>query len=206
MEIKPLRKGLIARLKKIDMTQREFAAPVRSFDDHSTLELLIDTLHDADVALRTDAARALVDMGETAVPALLLELRDEDGLIWRLAAGVLVKIGAPAVQPLLAALTTRRESEAVQILLVEILGQIGDTRAAETLIQTLDSESSPLRTAAAVALVRIGPAATPVLLAALAESRSDTFRQHAIPILKQIGATETLDTLAAWQAIDELLD
>lgn len=68
----------------------------------------------------------------------------------------LVKIGKPAVEPLIAALTA--ESEWVRSLAAETLGIIGDRRAVDALINLLqdDDESVKVKTYAAEALGKIG--------------------------------------------------
>ena len=203
MENKPERKGLIARLEKDWIVESEFAEIVNGTD---AMDGLLDALHDPNPARQAEAAGILVDKGAAAVGPLILELRSGNQAVWMLAAAALVKIGFLAVAPLLNVLEFKRENEAVQMLVVEILGQIGHKDAIKPLIATLESESSPLRTAAAVALVRIGSAVTAPLLRVLSETKSSTLRQYAIPILKQIGEPEALNTLEAWQAIDDLLD
>ncbi len=203
MESKPERKGLIARLEKDWILESEFADIVEDADE---MDGLLDALHDANPARQAEAAVFLVNKGAAAVGSLMLELRSENQSVWMLAAAALVKIGLPAVSPLLNVLEFKRENEAVQMLVAEILGQIGHEAAINHLIATLESESSPLQTAAAVALVRIRSGVTTPLLTALSETKSPSFRQYAIPILKKIGEPEALNTLEAWQAIDDLLD
>jgi HEAT repeat protein len=203
MESKPERKGLIARLEKDWILESEFAEIA---EDTDTIDSLLDALHDSNPTRQAEAAGILIDKGAAAVGPLILELRSENHSVWMLAAAALVKISYPAVPALLNVLEVKRESESVQMLVVEVLGQIGHEAAIKPLIATLESESSPLRTAAAIALVRIRSGVTTPLLAVLSEAKSPSFRQDAIAILRQIGEPEALNTLEAWQAIDDLLD
>lgn len=203
MESKSERKGLIARLEKDWILESEFADIVEDADE---MDSLLDALHDPNPTRQAEAAGILVDKGVAAVGLLIVELRNENHSVWMLAAAALVKIGYPAVPALLNVLEVKRESESVQMLVVEVLGQIGHPDAIKPLIATLESESSPLRTAVAIALVRIGSGVTTPLLAVLSGTKSPSFRQGAIAILRQIGEPEALNTLEAWQAIDDLLD
>lgn len=203
MESKPERKGLIARLEKDWILESEFAEIV---EDANEMDSILDALHDANPTRQAEAAVMLVNKGAVAVGPLIVELRSENHSVWMMAAAALVKIGYPAVPILLNVLEVKRESESVQMLVVEVLGQIGHKDAIKPLIATLESESSPLRTAVAIALVRIGSGVTLPLLEILSEAKSPSFRQDAVAILRQIGEPEALNTLEAWQAIDDLLD
>mgnify|MGYP003881496055 CR=1 FL=1 len=100
------------------------------------------------------------------------------------AAEALVKIGKPAVEPLITAL--KDENRYVQTMAAEALGKIGDQRAVEPLITALkdvlkdedDSErylvsQSVVAFAAAEALSQIGKPAVEPLISALKDENSD---------------------------------
>lgn len=111
-------------------------------------------------------------------------LREDEARVWMLAAAALVKIGSSAVQPLLDVLPD--EAEPVQILMVEVLGQIGDVRAADVLIPILNSTVSGLRAAAAIALARFGAPVVKPLLAALTCFPQQDFPRSAAQVLRAI--------------------
>jgi HEAT repeat protein len=69
------------------------------------------------------------------VAPLIQVLRRGDAAASTLATLALVKIGQPAVQPILAAYHT--EDKSVQRVMAEILKQIGGSQAEETLITAL---------------------------------------------------------------------
>jgi len=202
MTHQPQRKGLIAR---IEPRWRIEAVSTKDAENPDFIEALIDNLHHPDPAIRNKSVLRLMEVGSPAIPALITALRSPEPSVWTLAAGIAVKIGAPAVQPLLDALQAKRESEAVQILIVEILGQIGDIRAIDALIQTLESESSLLQTVAALALTRIGEVAVEPLLKAVSDTQSAVIRQYATSILEHIGTPEAWAAVKAWRAIDDML-
>jgi HEAT repeat protein len=73
------------------------------------------------------------------------------------AAEALVKIGAPAMEPLIAALKDKDSKDSdVRQAAAEALGEIKDPRAVEPLIAALKDEVSNVREAAAQALDHLG--------------------------------------------------
>jgi len=70
------------------------------------VEPLIAALKDEDVNVRWPAARALGEIKDTrAIKPLIAALKDAEWIVREAAAEALIKIGAPAVEPLIAALT-----------------------------------------------------------------------------------------------------
>jgi hypothetical protein len=115
---------------------------------------LVALLADADAAVRLDAAVALAQLGEhpaESVPVLIAALRVERpgntgaAAVRDRAAQALVRVGKPAVKPLVAALTqafadrgdaaaAREANAAARLAVVETLGRIGpDARTPEAL-------------------------------------------------------------------------
>ncbi|TET54739.1 MAG: HEAT repeat domain-containing protein, partial [Anaerolineales bacterium] len=92
-----------------------------------------------------------------------------------------VKIGAPAVEPLIAAL--KQKDNNVQQAAAGALGQIGDPRAVEPLITALRNEAIQ---AAAKALVAIGAPSVEPLIAAL-EQMEGHARRVAEKVLRDLG-------------------
>ena len=85
--------------------------------------------------VRAAAAEALVKIGQPAVAPLIAALGTVDDSANAAAVDALVKIGRPAVEPLVAALKHSRSD--VREAAAAALGQIGDTRAVEPLVAAL---------------------------------------------------------------------
>ena len=67
----------------------------------SAEEILVQKLKDQNPQVREEAAAALVQKGQAAVPALIKALALPDDQLREQAGAVLVKIGSPAVPPLI---------------------------------------------------------------------------------------------------------
>ena len=101
-----------------------------------------------------DAAEAVSVHGDLAVPAIsgLLESPDRETR-WR-AAVALERIGAPAVDALVAA--AGNENYLVRVPAIWALEHIGDPRSVDALVANLNGENECCRWAAAAALQQIG--------------------------------------------------
>jgi HEAT repeat protein len=111
----PKRSKLLSRLEK--ETQ-----PLQTNQTHR-IQAAINMLHDKDKAVHLNAARALIRIGEPAVPALIKALGDDEKQVWCLASAALVKIGDSAVNPLIEALN--HENEQIRLLAAATLYKIG---------------------------------------------------------------------------------
>lgn len=202
---------LVSALRDDDPFIRAHAADVLGrIGDQRATALLIPALQDQEGVVRKAAAAGLgelgwvpqgadnkavylvagqqwdacFELGAPAVDSLIGALRDPQWDVRQSAAAVLVKIGEPAVEPLILALSGHGEYQPEEA--ADALGYIGDARAAEGLVAALTR--TPPVFEALPALGRIGiPAAEP-LLAALPHLASDLLRP----------ATELLTTLG-WQ-------
>ena len=122
---------------------------------------LAHVLHDRYVGLF--AARILGQIGEPAVPAVLLVLaqarRSPDCADWDPAFAhatvALAEVGAPALGPVLCMLHDEQELANVRTGLVWVLGRMGEI-AAPRLVAALKDEDPLVREAAAAELARIG--------------------------------------------------
>jgi HEAT repeat protein len=111
-------------------------------------------------------------------------------------AAALVTIGAPAVEPLIAALTHRRLRVRQQA--ARALGRIGDARAVEPLIAALGDRVARVRRAAAEALERVGDArAAEPLIARLTDERDGDVRRAAARALAALAGREPVVRLRA---------
>jgi len=198
---------LIQALKDENRYVREEAAmALGEIGDKRAVEPLINALKDEDSDVRMEAAEALdqmgwkpgyvtekayylvakkewdeaVKLGEPAVEPLINALKDKE------AAEALVKIGDErAVEPLINAL--KDEDSSVRWEAAGALGEIGDERAVEPLINALKDEASGVRWEAAEALGEIGDErAVEPLINALKDEDSDV-RWKAAEALVKIG-------------------
>ena len=174
-------KSLIAALNDLEQDVRKAAVKVLVKIGLPAVELLIAVLKDEDREVRKSAAEALGKIGDSrTVEPLIAALKDEyssvrrevvealDKLGWKpdmSEAGVFywilkgdlskcVKIGAPAVEPLIAAL--KDKNNYVHREAAESLGKIGDIRAVEPLIAALKDWDQDVRYVAVEALGKIG--------------------------------------------------
>lgn len=151
-------------------------------DIHSEVKKQIERLYSSDPVERGYGAYHLGEKREQAVPAIpfLIDVLDDNTSLWwvkavEVSAGeyrllgnsatngsptspgeeakdALVKIGCPAVEPLIAVLKDRRYGRYARKNTVEALGGIGDKRALDNLIVALKDEDPDVRAPAAFAL------------------------------------------------------
>jgi len=110
--------------------------------ENQNVEQLIAQLKDKDIDVRQKAVESLRRAGAPAVEPLLIEL-----LVARLDSEILVKIGAPTVEALIAALEDAKNTSLdAQVAIVKILGMIGDERAVESLLNLATMHLDPYET------------------------------------------------------------
>jgi HEAT repeat protein len=145
--------ALSERLASPEVDQRWWAArTLAELPFLQTHHWLMQALEDPDPSVRQCAALGLraqikrtpgwdpePGTREALLLKLLAGLKDPDPLAARLAADALVAIGEPAVAQLLELLN--RSDQAVRLLLVRILAEIGDQRAIPALVAALDEDS-----------------------------------------------------------------
>ena len=156
--------GLLKALNHKDEGVRADAAKaLGDIEDVKAVEALIQALKDEVDSVRYEAAVALerlgwkpgddtekaryliakrewgdlAGLGGSAVESLIQVLKDEDRDVRTGAAEALRKIGEPAVDPLIKALKDENSDALVREVAAECLGEIGDARAVEPLIQAL---------------------------------------------------------------------
>jgi HEAT repeat protein len=142
---------------KKEIPKEEPVKPKIPADTPKDVKILIERLSSPDVMVRQKSARRLGKMGEEASASIpfLIEMLNDNTLIIKYitkdgvkstisrfpseyAAEALGKIGSPAVEPLIAALSDDRLS--VRTYSIKALGIIKDTRALEPLINALDDK------------------------------------------------------------------
>ena len=222
---------LIQALKDKDSDVREVAAEVLVKIGEPAVEPLIRALKDENQFVRWGAAMALGEIGDKrAVEPLINALKDEDSDVRMEAAEALdqmgwkpgyatekayylvakkewdeaVKLGEPAVEPLINALKSRWEAAAAEALV-----KIGEP-AVEPLIHALKDEDSDVRAAAAMALGKIGDERAVEPLTEALEDESYQVREAAKKALadiqkQKIPAFELIFAIAGLLAVAYIL-
>jgi HEAT repeat protein len=156
------------------------------------VELLIAALKDKDDYVRLRAAEALEEIGwepssDTEKAQFYLAKREWDKLI---------KLGKPAVEPLIAALKNR--DDYVRRYATVALGKIGDTRAIEPLIAALKDEDEDVREGAVESLGEIRDARAVVPLIAALKDNDEDVQYAAAKVLKEITGEDFGKDYEAW--------
>ena len=140
-------------LEDSDADIRKIAAwTLGQIGDARAVEPLIVALKDQDWEVRRSAATALGKIGNEHAVEALIDLLEMMSGANDVAADALAKIGAPAVEPLIASLKNWKVSEVA----AEMLGKIGDARAVEPLIDCLTDWTYPFdRKKPAKALIKL---------------------------------------------------
>ena len=147
---------------------------------------LIEAFKDVSPDVRIAAIGGLGDIGDArAVGPLIARQERATGPESDAIARSLVKIGAPAVEPLIAGL--RHERRSTREFASEVLGKIGDPRAVGALVATLRDWEHWVRQRAAEALVRIGASAVEPLAALLAGEGTCEVYEPAAAALDRLG-------------------
>ncbi len=147
--------ALIELLKTEDSNTRQQIVGVLGKIGTSAIIPLIAALEDENIYVQAKAIKSLGQIKDPrAIEPLIGKLRKGKGIIAKTTIEALVKIGEPAVPPLINAL--KSESNSLKTGVAKILGQIGDPRAVEGLIGILEDEKNQVRIAAINALGEIG--------------------------------------------------
>jgi HEAT repeat protein len=170
-------------------------------DPRATESFIDIALKSKDSSEYKAAIEALGDFGDArAVKDLILLLEDEETLKNLYARSALVKIGAPAVEPLIATL------ENPNVHAVDALDEIADVRAVEPLISLLKdrgylkaSDSSKVCSSAIRALGNIGTPEAVAHLVTLLQDEDDWVRKMAKGILTAFAGEDLGDDASCWQ-------
>ncbi|SRR5579884_202043 len=129
-----------------------------------------------------------------SIERFIRDLGNPDGMIRQHARHALIKIGAPAVDPLIDAYRTG--DKIVHYEAAEALSRIRSAKAIETFIQALEDDDFSVRWVAAEGLIAIGRPAVKPLLEVL-ERRSDStwIRDGAHHVLNDLVTQDLVD----WQ-------
>jgi HEAT repeat protein len=173
---------------------KEAADILGKIGDARAVKPLISLLRDDDISVRSKAVDALSTIGISAVEPLITKL-DRDKYVHSYEGTILVKIGAPAVKSLIAALAN--SNKIIRRQSIKVLGKIGDIRAIESLIAALKDSQDDMRDVAAEALGNIGkPDAVEPLIIILRDSE-DGVRYAVAEALGKIGNAHAVKPLIA---------
>ncbi len=200
--------ALISALEDSDRTVRQWAASAIGSIGHPSdeaLAALTRTLTtDEERVVRANCARALGSLRDPrAIEALIQALDDDADLVRRSAASAIGYIGYPldeAIAALVKTLTTDEERD-VRASCADALGNLGDPRALEALIQALDDDEN-VRLAAVDALRKLGSDASPAI-PLLIEAMRDADRLFAVRVadaLRSITGESFGEDYDAWRA------
>ena len=185
-----------------DEVQREVPHLLAKLDPHGAIPALIETFPYLSIFGKESAARALVDVGCSAIPTLLAALKRRD---YETSGFYLIQalsdLGAPreAIPELIIA--SRADDEIVRCCAVEALGKIRPTsnEIARALIEALADPWREVQVEAMEALHITGPEVIPALTEALRTCRSEKVRERLIYVLAEFRK-------AARGAVPSLLD
>ena len=143
----------LTRAEEVD--SRWWAVRALAASPHTRTENLIPLLRDSASEVRAAAALALCNHpDESAIPALINTLSDEDSLTAGLAGNALVKIGSPSVPSLLTVMS--EAPTGIRIIVLRALSEIRDHRAIPVMMKSLSEESAVLQYWAQEGLQRLG--------------------------------------------------
>jgi HEAT repeat protein len=155
---------------------------------------LVHALGTSDEAMRRVLQDALVRVGPPAVEPLIDAFKDRNTELRARAAKVLVAIGKPSVEPLTH--TLRDPSDLVRWRAARTLGKIGDPYAIPSLIDALGEDDILLRRDAADALAKLGsPALEPLILAL--QGGQPQIQKEAAEVLGRLGDSRAIEPLRA---------
>jgi HEAT repeat protein len=157
---------------------------------------LVAALKDKDPVVRFYASTALVALGPEAIPPLVDLLRAEREADRERGVRVLTKIGAPAVEQMIALLLDRKAPNDARAAAARTLGIIGDARAITPLSATLRDENSFLKQQAAIALGVIGEPAIDQLM---------NMSSAAVPATREI-AIEALGNIHSERSLNRVIE
>ncbi|MBN8721406.1 MAG: HEAT repeat domain-containing protein [Acidobacteria bacterium] len=160
----------------------------------SAITALIPILSDSTAPARYYAGQALSKMGESAINPLIAALKtDRRGTNRYGVARALATIGNNSVDALCQLLTDTDES--LRILAANVLAEIGDKRAIESLVNALGDDRFIVRSSVAVAIGRMGEEALNPVLDSLQSKNSPQRRAAAALALKNLGLRQAAPAL-----------
>lgn len=147
--------SLLELTRAEDADSRWWAVRALAASPHTRSDHLIPLLSDLAPEVRSAATLALCKHpDESAIPALINTLSDEDSLTAGLAGTALAKIGSPSVPSLLEVM--KEAPTGIRIIVLRALAEIRDHRAIPVMMKSLNEESAILQYWAREGLERLG--------------------------------------------------
>jgi len=188
------RQALLAALRAEDASVVNMATSLSSLGSGEVVEILVGKLRDPNPNNRLYALYALGKISDPKEVRPLVEVLDSEEIGW-LAAGALVNIGEPALQPLLEALFS--ESRGVRLYATYALGEIRDPRAVRGVLRMLQDPEPLVQDTAAEALVTIGDRSVIPPVSHLLTSPRPRVRQRALDVLGRLGDDSLTATISS---------
>jgi len=149
--------ALLELTRAAEVDSRWWAVRALAASPHTLTVDLIPLLGDSAPEVRSAAALAVCSHpGESAVPALIKALADEDSLTAGLAGNALAKIGSPSVPSLLKVMDEAPANIRTRCVALRALSEISDHRAIPVLMKSLNEDSAVLQYWAQEGLERLG--------------------------------------------------
>lgn len=171
--------GLIRALDNWNSeTRAEAVKALGEIGDESAINPLVRTLQDEDRHVREEAANALEILNWTPVN----DTENAYYLIAKVQWNELVKLGEPAIEPLIQALKYEDVGESVS----ESLAKIGEP-AIDPLIQALRSQDYDIKAGAAESLEKIGEPVIDPLIVSMKQNKGWYGKRYGLEVLDNLG-------------------
>ena len=178
-------KDHLERLRDTDYkVRREVVNSLVNESSDENISLLIEALGDSNENVSQAAVKALRQIGDSAIPALIAALKHASWGIRKNAAGALVGLGSSFLDMLLDFAQTNDDD--IQFWICEVISQFGD-RAVRTLNEILNGDDMPRRLCALSALGRTGSQKAVKPLIECLSDEQWTIRKTAASSLIQLG-------------------
>jgi HEAT repeat protein len=176
-----------------DLEIRKLAVQVSRKIGLPAIKSLIQALKDEDATIRMETAKTLGLIGDIkAIDPLIQTLTDDDHSVREESMEALRKIGVPSIDALSKVLKDRNNQARKHA--VQILGEIVDVKAADSLIQVLNETDSDILRGAVSALEKIGRPSVKPLIQSL-KDRDGQVRKLATVALGEIGDVSSVEPL-----------
>ncbi len=189
--------ALLEALRAEDASVVNMASSLFALGSTEVVAILLEKLRDPDPNKRLYAAYALGKIRDPAMVTPLVEILGEEDIGW-LAAKALANVGAPAVQPLLAALFSDKRT--VRLYAAYALGEIADPRAGRGLLRMLEDPDPLVRQTAVEALAAIDDPGLIPAVSRLLPSPDPAIRRAALDTLGHLGDQALVPTIGAFLA------
>lgn len=190
----PAMPGLLQVLQDAPAQARIAAADALGIiADTKAIPALVAALKDQDSYLQIAAAKALARIRHPSViEPLVNALEDSSNAAFFYgvsdeASAALVKLGKPAIAPMLESLKRPATSGRGRLLIIRLLGELPDPRAVEPLVGLLSEPNLEVRQAAMTTLAKVAPQRALEALPPFLDDADFNVRHHAGELLRNAG-------------------